>query len=320
MSLGALFQSKSRGTFLDADPCVPEAVPRGAVAVLGIPGATPYRSAGPYCAAAPAAIRAASASYAANRTHYDFDLGEALMPPGRLLVDCGDVAFDADDLAANRGRIAATVRTLLERGALPLVLGGDDSVQIPLLQAFAARGSFSILQIDAHIDWRHEVQGEQFGLSSTMRRASEMPGVKAIVQVGARGIGSARPQDVADAKAWGAHLIDMRTIRSKGLAAATDCLPKGQPIVVCLDVDGLDPSVMPGVIGPSPGGLGYGDVVELLHGAAARAPIIGYNIVEFVPDSDPTGLGATTASRLAKLGFGMLAAAQRAPGSGPAAG
>ncbi len=212
------------------------------------------------------------------------------------------------DFAANRARIAETTATLLDRGARPLVLGGDDSVQIPLLQEFAARGEITILQIDAHIDWRDEVQGERIGLSSTMRRASEMAGVKAIVQVGARGIGSARALDVADAKAWGAKLIDMRVVRAKGITAAIEAVPPGRPIVVCLDVDGLDPSVMPGVIAPSPGGLTYGDVVELLHGAAARAPIIGFNIVEFVPGNDPTGLGAATASRLAKLGLGMLAA------------
>ncbi len=312
MSLGALFQSSSRGTFLDADGALPADVPKGAVAVVGIPGATPYKSAGAYCAAAPARIRAASANYAANRTHYDFDLGEALMPPGRVLVDCGDVEFDDRDFAGNRARIGQVAATLLARGALPLVLGGDDSVQIPVIEAFARRGDITIVQIDAHIDWRDEVQAERLGLSSTMRRASEMPGVKAIVQVGARGIGSARPSDVADARAWGATLVDMRTLRAKGPAAAIEAVPEGRPVVVCLDVDGLDPSVMPGVIAPSPGGLGYGDVVELLHGVARRAPIAGFNIVEFVPQNDPTGVAAAIVSRLAKLGLGFLAGGRRA--------
>jgi agmatinase len=316
MKLSALYQSSSRGSFLDVERADAGAAPAGSIAVLGIPGATPYRSAGAYCAEAPARIRQASANYAANRTHYDFDLGEPLLPPGRVLVDCGDVEFDEKDFAANRARIEAAVTTLLQRGAAPLVLGGDDSVQIPLLQAFAARGEITILQIDAHIDWRDEVQGERFGLSSTMRRASELKGVKAMVQVGARGIGSARASDVADAKAWGAQLIDMRTVRAKGIAAAIEAIPVSRPIVVCLDVDGLDPSVLPGVIAPSPGGLGYGDVVELLHGAARRAPIVGFNIVEFVPGSDRSGLGATTVCRLAESGVGMLAAGQRARTSG----
>jgi agmatinase len=311
MRLDALFQSSSRGTFLDGDASDPAQVPAGAVAVIGIPGATPYRSAGAYCASAPAAIRAASATYAANRTHYDFDLGGPLLAAGQVLVDCGDIAFDPADFAVNGARIEAAFATLLARGAAPLLLGGDDSVQIPALAAFAAHQDITILQIDAHIDWRDEVQGERFGLSSTMRRASEMAGVKAIVQVGARGIGSARPADVADARAWGVKLIDMRTVRAKGLQYASDHVPAGRPVVVCLDVDGLDPAVVPGVIGRAPGGLSYGDVVDLLHAVAARAPIAGFNIVEFVPENDVGGLGATVVGRLAMLGVGLLASSRR---------
>lgn len=306
MSLNALYQSTSRGTFLDADKVAPPGVPDGAVAVLGIPGVTPYKSAGPYCAAAPAAIRAASASYAANKTHYDFDLGVPLISSGRTLVDCGDVAFDEGDFAANRMRVAETAAILLDRGARPLVFGGDDSVQLPILEMLARRGDITILQIDAHIDWRDEVQGERLGLSSTMRRASEMAGVKTIVQVGARGIGSARIKDVEDAKAWGARLFDMRQVRANGLAPVVEAIPAGRPVVVCLDVDGLDPSAVPGVIAPSPGGLIYGQIVDLLHGVAARAPIVSFHLVEFVPEQDVNGLGAATVSRLAKLGAGVL--------------
>jgi agmatinase len=306
MRLDALFQSSTRGTFLDVERAEIARVAPGTVAIVGIPGATPYRSAGAYCASAPAAIRAASANYAANRTHYDFDLGRPLMSADSTLADCGDIAFDAADFQANRARIEATFTTLLAHGAWPLMLGGDDSVQIPALAAFAARQDITILQIDAHIDWRDEVQDERFGLSSTMRRASEMAGVKSIVQVGARGIGSARATDVADAKAWGAQLIDMRMVRAKGLMFASDAVPRDQPVVVCLDVDALDPSVVPGVIGRAPGGLGYGDIVELLHAVAARAPIIGFNVVEFVPENDIGALGATAVTRLAMLGAGIL--------------
>ncbi len=309
MRLETLFQSSSRGTFLDCDAATADAAPRGAVAVIGAPGATPYKSVGPYCASAPAAIRAASTRYAANRMHYDFDLGRPLLSPERAMVDCGDITFDATAFAANRARIELHIATILARGAKPLLLGGDDSVQIPALKAFAAHRDITVLQIDAHIDWRDEVQDERLGLSSTMRRASEMDGVKGIVQVGARGIGSARASDVADAKASGAHLIDMRQVRAKGAQYAAEFVSLDHPVVVCLDVDGLDPSIVPGVIGRAPGGLSYGDVVELLLAVAGRAPIIGFNIVEFVPEIDIGELGATTVCRLAMLGAGLLTAA-----------
>jgi agmatinase len=294
-------------TFLGSELVALDAVSQGAVVAIGIPGATPYGSGTPLCAEAPAAIRAASQRHAPNRAHYDFDLGGPLLPPDARLVDCGDIAFDASDLAGNRARIEATYSALLGRGAAPLLLGGDDSVQIPALAAFAAHGDITIVQIDAHIDWRDEVQGERWGLSSTMRRASELAGVKAMVQIGARGIGSARPSDVADARAAGAGIIDMRTLRDKGLGHAGLRVPEGRPVVICLDVDGLDPSVVPAVTGVAPGGLSYADVVDLLTGIAARAPIIGFNLVEFVPANDVGGLGARTVCRLAMLGAGLLA-------------
>jgi agmatinase len=293
--------------FLGCEGFAPEAVPRGAVAVIGIPAATPYPSGRAHSKTAPAAIRRASAGQIGKLAHYDFDLGGPLLPDGRRMVDCGDLAFDPADLPGNRARIAAAYRTLLARGSAPLLLGGDDSVQIPALGAFAARGELTILQIDAHIDWREEVEGERFGLSSTMRRASEFDGVRTIVQVGARGTGSARPSEVAEARAAGAQLIDMGILRARGMAPAIEAVPPDRPVVVCFDVDGFDPSVVPAVLGRTPGGLGFGDVVTLLRGVAERAPIIGFNIVEFVPEEDIGGLGTRTVSRLAMLGAGLLA-------------
>src|SRR6185437_13307042 len=149
----------------------------------------PYASVGPYCAGGPAAIRRAIGQYAANLAHHDFDLDGQLLPPGTRAVDC-------DDAAANRDAIRAACGAILDRGGVPILLGGDDSVPIPLIEALAARGPLAILQLDAHVDWRDEVGGERWGLSSTMRRASEL-GVGPIVQVGQRSLGSARPGDQA---------------------------------------------------------------------------------------------------------------------------
>src|SRR5690606_16701058 len=100
--------------------------------------------------------------------------------------------------------IRKSVGTILEKGAVPVLIGGDDSVPIPMLEALGGTGrSYTILQIDAHIDWRDVHMGERYGLSSTMRRASEMPHIRTIIQVGARGIGSASTRDYGDALNWG---------------------------------------------------------------------------------------------------------------------
>ncbi len=87
--------------------------------------------------------------------------------------------------------------------AVPIVLGGDDSIPIPVLAAYEGRGPITVLQVDAHLDFRDEVAGVRNGYSSPMRRASEMEHVDDLFQVGLRGVGSARARDVADARARG---------------------------------------------------------------------------------------------------------------------
>ncbi|MBV1695842.1 MAG: arginase family protein [Hyphomicrobiales bacterium] len=283
----------------------------GEVAVIGIPSATPYADAGAYSAAGPIAIRRAVARYANARHHHDFDLGGPLLDPaGKPAVDCGDLSFDAQDFALNRRLIADAILSVLDRGSVPVVLGGDDSVPIPVLSAYATAGPLTIVQIDEHIDWRDEVGGERLGLSSTMRRASEMAHVERIVQIGQRGIGSARPGDVADAVSYGVRFVPARTLHRDGVAAALAEVPKGANVFVSFDIDALDPSVAPGVIGRSPGGLSFAQALDLLHGIAARSRIAGAALVEFAEEHDGTGQTALVAGRLAANLIG-LASRQR---------
>jgi agmatinase len=301
-----LFGSQDVQTFLGIEACDPGRVDRP-IALIGAPCATPYRSVGPYCAGGPKAIRQAMAAFAANRDHHDFDCGGRIFPdPARAAVDCGDLAY-GEDAAANRAAIREAVSTILRQGAVPLVLGGDDSIPIPMLEAFAGRGAFTILQIDAHIDWRDSYEGERYGLSSTMRRASEMDHIGTIVQVGQRGLGSARPQDLEDARSWGAHLVSARDVHRQGIASALEHIPDAAEVIVCLDCDALDPSVMPSVIGRAPGGLDYWQIVELLEGVAAKARIAGMALVELMPERDVDGIGALTAGRITATALGLIA-------------
>lgn len=278
------------------------------IAILGAPCASPYPSVGPYCADAPAAIRAGIADYANSRHHQDFDLGGPLLgDDGVRVVDCGDLAYDAADAPANRAKIRQAVATILRRGARPVVIGGDDSIPIPVLQAYQDHAPLTLVQIDAHIDWREEVEGERFGLSSTMRRASEMAWVERIIQVGARATGSARPGDYRDALDWGVEFVTARDLNDHGLEPVLDRVPQGAQVFVSFDCDGLDPSIMPAVIGPAPGGLGYWQAVALLHGLAAKARLAGFDIVEFVPARDIQGLAALTAARIVCNVLGLMA-------------
>ncbi|TAG23129.1 MAG: arginase, partial [Rhodobacterales bacterium] len=280
-ALGSMFGAGPVDTFLGLPRLRDLGRVSSQMVLLGADGCTPYSSVGFYCAGGPAAIRAAGAAYAANLGHMNFDLGGPVFPAGISAVDAGDLPQTEADPEGNRARIFGAVNQVLDRGAVPILIGGDDSLPIPMLEAYGARRrSVTILQIDAHIDWRDEVGGERLGLSSTMRRASEMAHVEAIIQVGQRGIGSARMQDVADAQDWGVNFVPAGEVARSGLGRAIDLIPAGAEVVICLDLDALDPSIMPAVIGRTAGGLGYWQVLELIGGVAEKARIAGFDMVE----------------------------------------
>jgi agmatinase len=309
-NIGSMYGSSETSTFLGLPACSDIAALDARIAVIGAGCATPYTSVGAYCADAPAAIRAAMANYSATVSHYDFDLGGPLLgqPPTRA-ADCGDLPFEEADPPGNRDRIRTAVSTLLDRGATPIVIGGDDSVPIPMFEAFEGRGRFTILQLDAHIDFRDEVNGERWGLSSTMRRASELGCIERIIEVGQRAVGSARPADHEAALAAGVRFVSARSLHRKGIGQVLDLVAPGANVLVTFDCDALDPSIMPAVIGPAPGGLTYWQAIELIDGVSERARIAAFDLVEFMPARDIAGFGALTAGRIVAHVMGRVARA-----------
>jgi len=268
------------------------------LAIFGAAHGTPYAVGAPsHASGAPAALRAALEWYDTRRAHIDMDRGTPLMQ-GVRAVDLGDVPTSPDDDGtANRAAIRDTVAAIRAAGAAAVMLGGDDSVPIPFYEGFAGEEIW-IVQIDAHIDWRDEVEGVTHGFSSTMRRASEMAQVKGIVQVGLRGVGSAREGELATAGRWGAQLFPMRRVHAEGLAPVLAAVPEGVKVALNIDADGLDPALCPGVLSPEFGGLGYQQMLDLFDGLAARAKIVGATVVEYVPERDPAGLGGKALARL----------------------
>ena len=191
------------------------------------------------------------------------------------IVDAGDVPGEPDDGPGNSAATTAAVTAILERGAVPVCIGGDDSVPIPILRAYAGRGPITVVQVDAHLDFRDEVHGVREGYSSPMRRASEMDHVTRIVQVGLRGVGSARPSDVEDARAAGNLLVTAREVRQRGVGWVLDQLPADASVFLSFDCDGLDPAVVPGglrVMRPAASASGGGRAPGRDRPAARRAP------------------------------------------------
>ena len=303
--MSALFGGDAANGFLGLPLEGPDSGGQADIVLIGAPCATPYQSVGSYCAGAPAAIRAAL-GWPGILDHFDFDLMGGVLAEGVRAADWGDLPFHENDFSSNRGSICNTVRTALETGAIPIVLGGDDSIPIPVLWAYEHYGPITVFQLDAHIDWRDEVSGETLGLSSNMRRASEMDWVERIVQVGARGIGSARPGDYRDAVEWGVDFFPMRSVVEEGIEVALASIPSGTPVFVTFDIDVMDPAVVPAVIGPAPGGFTYGQAVRVLSGLAARARIIGFDLVELMPANDIAGRGALVAARLVAIMMGLI--------------
>ncbi|MEM8975898.1 MAG: arginase family protein, partial [Pseudomonadota bacterium] len=172
--LGALFGAVDASTFLGLEACSNLRQLDASSALIGVPGATPYGSVGAYCRNAPDALRKSAAALTANVDRHNFDLqGPTFPPDAKRAVDCGDLPFDEGDFEKNRAAIQSAVAQIVANGVIPIVVGGDDSVPIPMLQALAGTGkNYTILQIDAHIDWRTSHMDEDMGLSSTMRRAS----------------------------------------------------------------------------------------------------------------------------------------------------
>ncbi|MGI9352404.1 MAG: arginase family protein [Rhizobiaceae bacterium] len=310
--LASLFGATPVDTFLGLDACSDFSSINASSAFIGAPCATPYGSVGAYARNGPASLRTAAAPLAANIDRHNFDLGGPIFPEGtKRAVDCGDLPWSETDFVANRKEIRDAVSSTLSCGAIPIVIGGDDSVPIPMLDAMGDTGEkYTILQIDAHIDWRDNHMGETMGLSSTMRRASEMSHIQQIIQVGARGIGSGHSSDFEDALAWGTSFFAGPDIHANGLAPVFEKFEEGSNFIICIDIDALDPSIAPNTIGRAPGGLSYYQVLELIKGAAKRGRIAAVDFVEILPEADVDGLGALTVSRLVMATMGILARQQ----------
>jgi len=310
--LAKLFGAVDVSTFLGIKGCTNLDELAASSVFVGVPCATPYASVGPYAKNGPGSIRQASASWVVNVDRYNFDVDGLTFPNNaRPAVDIGDLPWDDKNFESNRTLIKNTIKKIVSKDAVPIVVGGDDSIPIPMIDALSESGNrYTILQIDAHIDWRKDFQGEKFGLSSNMRRASEMPHIQNIVQVGARGIGSAYPEDVQDAIDWGVNFIPAEVVLHEGVQPALNLIPENTKIIICFDIDALDPSIAPNTIGRAPGGLSYRHALDLIKGAARIGSIAAIDFAEILPENDIDGQGGITVSRLIAATMGILARQQ----------
>lgn len=283
------------------------------IAILGIPFGMPYH---PGAMAndqsrAPDAIRQASFDVDYTLSHFDWDLGGPLLDGKDIrIVDCGNVTADRSDHREHYRRAEQAARKIFTAGTVIIALGGDHGVPIPVLRALQVHDApVTLVHVDAHLDWRHEINGETEGYSSPIRRASEMPWIDRIVQIGLRGIGSARTEEVEDAVAYGADIITAYELHDSSIEAVLDRIPDGGPYYLTIDADGLDPTIMPAVMAQTPGGLNWMQIRKLIHGLVRKGRVLGMDIVEIAPRYD---VGNTTMIHAERLICNFIGASVRA--------
>jgi len=288
---------------IDADACI-----------LGAPfdAGTQYRAGARF---GPRGLREASTLFSFGHAGaYDHEDDATYLGPEVRIVDLGDADIVHTDTTQSHANIEAGVRAILAAKALPVVIGGDHSVNIPALRAFDGQGDIHVLQIDAHLDFVDERHGVRNGHGNPMRRAAELPFVTGLTQVGIRNVSSTAREGYEDARAMGSDILSVRQARALGTAALAARLPAGAQVYITLDIDAFCPSIAPGTGTPSHGGFLYYEVLELLQAVARRHRVVGIDLVEVAPDYDPTGSTSILAAQVLMnlLGFVFHARATHA--------
>ncbi|MBA3908570.1 MAG: agmatinase [Rhodobacter sp.] len=273
------------------------------VAIMGAPFdfGTQFRAGARF---GPRGIREASTLFSfGHGGAYDHEDDVTYLLTDRVrMVDIGDADIVHTDTVQSHANIAYGLRKILAAGALPVVLGGDHSINIPCIDAFeddcARNGPIHIVQFDAHLDFVDVRHGVRFGHGNPMRRASEKSWVTGMTQLGIRNVSSTSREGYEAARAAGSDILSVRRIRALGNQGVLARIPEGARYYVTIDIDGFDPSIAPGTGTPSHGGLSYYEVLELLAGLCRRGRVVGVDLVEVAPDYDHSGSTTTLAAQV----------------------
>ena len=268
------------------------------VAVLGAPFdfGTQWRAGARF---GPRGIRDASTLFSFGHSGaYDHEDDVTYLTEDVKIVDIGDADIIHTDTIKSHKNIEKGVRSILKAGALPVVLGGDHSVNIPCVNAFSNSGPIHILQIDAHLDFVDERHGVKYGHGNPMRRAAEKNYVTGLTQVGIRNVSSTSKDGYEDAKAMNSDILSVRQTRKIGPKNLVGRIPKDSKVYVTIDIDAFCPSIAPGTGTPSHGGFLYYEVLEILQHLSKQNKVVGIDLVEVAPDYDQSGSTTILAAQI----------------------
>ena len=219
-------------------------------------------------AAAPEFIRRALHSGSANLcSELGVDLAE-----NNCFIDVGDRQVDNDPESFLA--IEDEIIKITQRGALPLVLGGDHAITYPVLRAIKrANGPVNILHFDAHPDLYHDYEGNPYSHASPFARIMEEGLASRLVQIGIRTLNQGQRKQ---AERFGVEIHEMRNLDMNSVVPDFD-----GPVYISCDIDALDPAFAPGVSHREPGGLSVRGILGFIQRVPNR--IVGADIVEYNP-------------------------------------
>jgi len=278
-------------------------------AIIGAPfdGGTQFR---PGARFGPRAVREASTLFSFGHAGaYDHEDDVIYLGSETAIVDLGDADIVHTDTENSHKNIAFAVKQALKAKAIPVTIGGDHSINIPCIEAFAGQDPFHILQIDAHLDFVDVRHGVRNGHGNPMRRAAEKDYVTGLTQVGIRNVSSTAKEGYEDARRMGSDILSVRQMRKLGAQNTAQRLPSKTPLYVTIDIDAFCPSIAPGTGTPSHGGFLYYEVLELLQEVSKEHKIVGIDLVEVAPDYDHTGSTAILAAQILLNFLGFIAQA-----------
>jgi agmatinase len=281
------------------------------VAIVGVPydGGTSYRVGSRH---GPREVRNQSSLI---RT---YSYAQKVAPFERLtVVDAGDLDVPpVGNIEQAYATIEAGADRILAVGAVPMAVGGDHSISLPLLRAVAkVHGPVGFVQFDSHVDTWPEYFGGKYYHGSPFYWAVEegLVDPARFVQIGIRGPGYGE-EDFAFHNRRGLTVVTIEEVRARGLDSTIDVMRRvlSGPTYVSFDIDAVDPAFAPGTGTPEVGGLTSHEAQRLVR-ALAGLPIIGCDLVEVSPAFD--GPGQITALLAANLLFELLCVIAKSPGN-----
>lgn len=210
---------------------------------------------------------------------YDDELNQETFKIGIHTMD----ALDLENMPSEAmiDKVYASTLELLKAGKFPVMLGGEHSVSIGTVKAFKeVYPNLSVLQLDAHYDLRNEFMGSRFNHGCTARRICE---ICPVVQVGTRSLSKEEKDFLATQANGKVKTINVYDILDMPMWKNTVCNSLSEHVYITIDMDVFDPSLVPAVGTPEPGGIGWYETLDLLHDIIKDRKVVGFDVVELCP-------------------------------------